>query len=89
MSRRSPVQLSELARQLQALGVQPDKVLVVHTAFSKVGPVEGGPSGLVAALRDALGPNGTLVMPSMSWDDDQVFDRGARVNSVEACGHGS
>lgn len=49
-------------------------MLVVHTAFSKVAPVEGGPEGLIAALREALGPDGTLVMPSMSDDDDHPFD---------------
>ncbi len=52
----------------------PGGVLVVHTAFSKVRPVESGPQGLIRALRDALGPAGTLVMPSMSDDDDRPFD---------------
>jgi aminoglycoside 3-N-acetyltransferase len=64
----------EITRQLLALGVQPGGVLVVHAAFSKVGPVEGGPEGLIEALQAALGPEGTLVMPSMSDDDDHVFD---------------
>jgi len=63
-----------LVRQLLNLGVQPGAVLRVHTAFSRVGPVEGGPSGLITALRDALGAGGTLVMPSMSYDDDNPFD---------------
>jgi len=36
--------------------------------------VEDGPAGLIAALREALGPDGTLVMPSMSSDDDTPFD---------------
>ena len=44
-----------LVRQLLDLGVEPGTVLVVHSAFWKVGPVEGGPVGLVAALREALG----------------------------------
>lgn len=64
----------ELVDQLLALGVAPGGVLLVHTAFSKVAPVEGGPHGLIAALRDALGPAGTLVMPSMSDDDERLFD---------------
>lgn len=64
-----------LIRQLLALGVEPGGVLLVHTAFSKVTPVEGGPLGLIEALRSALGPSGTLVMPSMSYDDDQPFDK--------------
>jgi aminoglycoside 3-N-acetyltransferase len=65
---------AQLTAQLLAMGVRPGGVLLVHTAFSRVRPVAGGPSGLIAALRAALGPGGTLVMPSMSDDDDQVFD---------------
>jgi aminoglycoside N3'-acetyltransferase len=49
-------------------------VLLVHCAFSKVKPVEGGPARLIAALQAAIGPSGTLVMPSMSWDDEHLFD---------------
>ena len=64
----------ELTQQLLALGAHPGGVLVVHTAFSKVAPVEGGPRGLIEAFQAALGPAGTLVMPSMSDDDDHPFD---------------
>jgi aminoglycoside N3'-acetyltransferase len=46
----------------------------VHTSFLKVRPVEDGPMGLIAALRIAVGPQGTLVMPSMTSDDDHPFD---------------
>jgi aminoglycoside N3'-acetyltransferase len=46
----------------------------VHTSFRAVRPVEGGPLGLIAALRAALGPNGTLVMPSWTGDADASFD---------------
>jgi aminoglycoside 3-N-acetyltransferase len=63
-----------LVEQLRALGVDPGGVLVVHAAFSKVAPVDDGPRGLIDALRAALWPDGTLVMPSMSDDDDQPFD---------------
>jgi aminoglycoside 3-N-acetyltransferase len=64
----------ELVRQLLALGVRPGGVLLVHTAFSRVRPVEDGPAGLIAALRAALGPSGTLVMPAMADDDEHAFD---------------
>ena len=69
-----PLSVDAVAEQIRALGVQPGQLLQVHTAFSKVGPVEGGPLGLIAALRAALGEGGTLVMPSMSYDDDYLFD---------------
>ena len=63
----------ELVDDLRNLGVIAGSILVVHTAFSKVRPVEGGPHGLIDALRTALGPTGTLVMPSMSDTDDEPF----------------
>lgn len=66
-----------LVRQLQALGVKAGRVLVVHTAFSRLGPLDGGPLALIEALRVALGEQGTLVMPSMSDDDDCPFDPAA------------
>lgn len=66
--------VEEVTDQLRRLGVQPGGVLVVHCAFSRVRPVAGGPLGLIVALRAALGPAGTLVMPSMSYDDEHPFD---------------
>src|SRR4051812_25084356 len=57
---------SELSEQLRALGVRTGGVLLVHTSFRAVRPVEGGPLGLIAALRDAIGEAGTLVMPAMT-----------------------
>jgi aminoglycoside N3'-acetyltransferase len=66
--------VSELIDQLRTLGVEPGGVLLVHTSYRAVRPVEGGPLGLIEALRAALGPAGTLVMPSWSDDDDTPFD---------------
>lgn len=63
----------QIAAQLKELGVREGGVLLVHTSFSKVKPVEGGPLGLIRALRAALGPKGTLVMPAMT-DGESVFD---------------
>ncbi len=65
--------IDEIARQLGALGVTPGGVLLVHTSFRQVRPIASGPSGLIEALRMALGPEGTLVMPTMT-DGESVFD---------------
>lgn len=65
---------NQLTQQLLTLGVTPGGVLLVHCAFSAVKPVEGGPEGLIAALQGVLGPEGTLVMPSMTDDDEHPFD---------------
>ena len=64
-----------LVRKLLELGVTPGGILLVHTSFSSVKPVEGGPEGLIGALQTTLGAEGTLVMPSMSYDDDHPFDK--------------
>ena len=64
---------ADLAKQLEDLGVRKGGVLLVHTSFRAARPVEGGPLGLIAALREALGPEGTLVMPTMT-DGESVFD---------------
>ena len=65
---------AELVRQLLSLGVVPGDLLLVHTSFRAVGPIAGGPLTLIAALREVLGADGTLVMPSWSGNDDEPFD---------------
>lgn len=71
MKRELP--LEEVTTQLRSLGVSAGMVLLVHTSFRSVRPIEGGPLGLISALRSALGPTGTLVMPAMTRGDT-VFD---------------
>ena len=71
---RRELSRADVAGQLAALGVKKGGVLVVHTSFRAVRPIEGGPLGLIEALRAAIGPDGTLVMPSWTGDDDEPFD---------------
>ncbi len=59
--------------QLVRLGVEPGGVLLVHTSFRAVAPVDGGPEALSDALLLAVGPEGTLVMPTMT-DGETIFD---------------
>jgi aminoglycoside N3'-acetyltransferase len=68
---------AKLVHQLLALGVEPGGVLLVHSSFRNVRPVAGTPERLIEALREALGPDGTLVMSSMSDDDDHPFNVGS------------
>lgn len=53
-----------LAAQLTELGVRPGSVLLVHSSVKALGWVVGGPVAVVRALLDALGPDGTLVVPT-------------------------
>ncbi len=68
-----PTDHAELLNQLERLGVRSGGVLLVHTSFRAVRPVADGPLGLIEALRAALGPAGTLVMPTMTAGKS-IFD---------------
>jgi aminoglycoside 3-N-acetyltransferase len=58
---------SALLTDLRRLGVTPGRDLMVHSALSLVGPIDGGPGTLIDALREAVG-DGTLLMPSYPFN---------------------
>lgn len=63
---------------LRALGVREGGVLLVHSSLRALGYVEGGPETVVRALLAALGSEGTLLMPALSYEhvtpERPVFD---------------
>ncbi|MFD8522989.1 aminoglycoside N(3)-acetyltransferase [Streptomyces capillispiralis] len=60
------VTLGSLTAQLRALGVRPGETLLAHSSLSSLGWVNGGPVTVVRALLGALGPDGTLVVPTQT-----------------------
>ncbi|MFK0155678.1 aminoglycoside N(3)-acetyltransferase [Streptomyces sp. NPDC090493] len=57
-----------LAQQLRLLGVKSGETLLAHTSLSSLGWVNGGAVAVVQALLDALGQDGTLVVPTQTGD---------------------
>lgn len=57
-----------VTEQLRDLGVQPGETLLVHSSLSRLGWVCGGAVAVVQGLRDAVGPDGTIVVPTQSGD---------------------
>ena len=73
---------AELTEALAMLGIRTGDVLLAHVAYRKFLGFSGGPSDVLACLRGALSPSGTLLMPSMAFigsavdyvQSGQVFD---------------
>ncbi|MFD4528973.1 aminoglycoside N(3)-acetyltransferase [Streptomyces sp. NPDC058470] len=55
-----------VSAQLLPLGVRPGETLLAHSSLSSLGWVCGGAVAVVQGLLDALGPDGTLVVPTQS-----------------------
>ena len=49
------------------LGVRPGGVLLVHASLRSLGPLDGGAETVVLSLLEALCPQGTLLMPALSY----------------------
>jgi aminoglycoside 3-N-acetyltransferase len=50
------------------VGVRPGETLLAHTSLSSLGWVCGGAVAVVRGILDALGPDGTLVVPTQTAD---------------------
>ena len=59
---------SQLAHDLEELGLRPGGAAMVHCRMNALGHVVGGAESVVCALLDALGPEGTLVAYT-GWQD--------------------
>ena len=54
----------QLLEQLRAIGIETGDTLLVHSALSKMGYIEGGPTTVVDVLLDAVGEEGHVLMPN-------------------------
>ncbi|RPK81577.1 MULTISPECIES: AAC(3) family N-acetyltransferase [Streptomyces] len=74
-----------LSAALSALGVRPGDVLLVHASLRSVGPVQGGPTAVLAALRRTVGPEGTVVVPTFTPENSDTSPHyRARVRGLDS-----
>lgn len=62
---------TSLGADLMALGVRPGDLVFLHASLRRVGPVEGGALGVIGAVEEVIGADGTLVMilgAANEWD---------------------
>lgn len=56
----------QLVNDLQTLGVATGDALFIHASYKSLGPVENGAADVIDALQQAVGSQGTLLMPSFN-----------------------
>jgi aminoglycoside 3-N-acetyltransferase len=73
----------DLVQALRRSGVVAGDLIFVHSSLSEFGHIEGGDATALSALREAIGPKGTMLMPAFTTSavliaGDPVTDRRAR-----------
>lgn len=68
---RKPNTINTIYQDLMRLGINKNDILLVHSSLSSLGWVCGGAQAVITALINAVGSDGTLVMPAHSgeWSD--------------------
>jgi aminoglycoside N3'-acetyltransferase len=61
---RRHVSRAELAADLARMGIAQGDTLFIHSSLKSLGYIDGGATTVVQALQDAVGPQGTLVIPT-------------------------
>lgn len=61
-----PVTKADILETVRGLGVKEGDIVVAHSSLSAFGHVEGGAGTLVEACLEAVGPEGTLLMPAFT-----------------------
>ncbi len=57
----------DIKRDLIALGLKRGDLVLVHSALASIGKVDGGADTVIDALLEVLGPEGTLMMPTLYY----------------------
>ncbi|MBC7234935.1 MAG: AAC(3) family N-acetyltransferase [Chloroflexi bacterium] len=67
-----------ICAELLRVGLRRGGIVLVHSSLSSLGHVPGGPETVILGLLEALGPDGTLLMPALSYElvgpEQPVFD---------------
>ena len=59
---------NDLVTGFRTTGLTAGDVVLVHSSYKSLGPVDGGPQTVVDALLEVLTPSGTLIMPTFNFN---------------------
>lgn len=70
--------IHQLYDDLKALGIRPGDAVLMHSAYKSLGGIEGGAKAFFETFLRLLGPEGTLIVPALSYEsvtaEQPVFD---------------
>lgn len=64
---RQLVLKNDVKKALEEIGVKSGQAMMVHTSLSSIGFVCGGAQIVIEALIEAVGEEGTIMMPTQTW----------------------
>lgn len=87
-----PLTRQKIVKTLMDLELSTGDLVCVHSSFSSLGYVEGGPVTLIEALEEVVGTSGTIMMPTFSMgssmlsylESGEVFDVSTTPSKVGA-----
>src|SRR5262245_56502432 len=71
---------SEIVKALQSAGIKSGDTLMVHSSLKSFGEVDGGPETVIDALLEAVGPQGHVVMPTLTATFSREAETGLAFN---------
>lgn len=74
---------ARLESEFRGLGLEPGANVVVHSSLSSLGHVSGGADAVVAALCEAVGSDGTVMVPTFTRYDEP-YDPATSVSTTGA-----
>lgn len=78
--------LKQFQDDLRRLGINRGDAVLMHSSFKSLGGIENGAAGFFEAFIDLLGPEGTLILPALSYSfvnrDQPLFVRGETPSCV-------
>jgi len=63
---------SDVTAAARAIGIGPGDTVFFHSSLSSMGTVVGGPNAVIDGFLDAVGPTGTVVVPTLcNWTPEE------------------
>ncbi len=74
------IDFNDIFLGFKELGLNKGDVLLVHSSYKSFGGVEGGPQTVINALLNILGTEGTLIMPTFTFNFCRQFNEAGEGN---------